>query len=375
MLRPNLRSNSRHVNTPVPGTRLVDVSTAIADAGGDSTASPGIPTIQPSGLRGLHFPQLRETSHRQVDTDQDYWYKMQSQIEKDAPTLDNGILSKWKIFRALFMIYKKEHKGIQPMVDLISIKARQGLATHLKMGLADFLDLSDDSCMQKIDTHFKLENISNYRIILQKCHMEPVENHQVDSDKIQLYVEDFIDQIFKNPHFTDDTLRGAPPKVINDIFIAGFTPPAFREIVRHLGTTNITTTIELLPDLYAELDIYLRWLKIFGKPTIKSTSYDSGVVKQQITTGGKAIQCSNCLKFRPYQAQTHTIDKCYFLHPELAPEGWTNYAEKQPKLANLAITPKSTSNDGPEIMDLKAKIEDLESMLSFMGAINEEEQG
>ena len=32
----------------------------------------------------------------------------------------------------------KEHKGIQPMVDLFSIKARQGLATHLKMGMAVF---------------------------------------------------------------------------------------------------------------------------------------------------------------------------------------------------------------------------------------------
>jgi len=226
-------------------------------------------------------------------TDQDYWYKIQSPIENDAPTLDNEIVSKWKIFRELFMIYK-----------------------------------NNESCMQKIDKHFKLEIISNYRIILQKCHMEPVENHQVDSDKIQLYVEDFINEIFKNPHFTDDTLRGAPPKEINDIFIAGFTPPVFREMVKHLGTTNITTAIELLPDLYAELDIYLRWLKIFGQPTIKTTSYDSGVVKQQITTGGKAMPCSNCLKFRPYQAQTHTCDKCYFLHPELAPEGWTNYTEK-----------------------------------------------
>ena len=73
--------------------------------------------------------------------------------------------------------------------------------------------------------------------------MEPVENHQVDSDTLQFYVEDFIDQICKNPHFTGDTLRGAPPKVMNDIFIDEFTPPAFREIVRHLGTTNITTTI------------------------------------------------------------------------------------------------------------------------------------
>ena len=92
-----------------------------------------------------------------------------------------------------------------------------------------------------------------------------------------------------------------------------------------------------------------------GTPTIKSTSYDSGVVKQHITAGGKAIQCSNCLNFRPYQPQTHTIDKCYFLLPELAPEWWKNYAEKQLKLANLAIKPKSTSNDGTELMELREK--------------------
>ena len=146
-------------------------------------------------------------------------------------------------------------------------------------------------------------------------------------------------------------------------------------MVRHLGTTNMTTTIELLPDLYAELDIYLRWLKIFGQPTIKTNSYDSGGVKQQVTTVGKAMTCSNCLKFRPYQAHTHTSEKCYFLHPELAPEGWTNYTEKKPKLASIAITPKSTSNDGVVNMELKAKIAELESMISFMGAMNEEETG
>ena len=51
--------------------------------------------------------------------------------------------------------------------------------------------------MQKLDAHFKLKNISNYKMILQKCHMEPVENYQVDSDNILLYIEDFIDRIYK----------------------------------------------------------------------------------------------------------------------------------------------------------------------------------
>ena len=119
----------------------------------------------------------------------------------------------------------------------------------------------------------------------------------------------------------------------------------------------------------------MRWLKIFENPTIKSTSCDSGVVKQQITIGGKAIQFSNCLKIFPYQAQTHTTDKCYFLHPELSPKGWTNYAGKQPKLANLAIKPKSTSNDGAELMEMKATIDNLQSMLAAMGALAKEEDG
>ena len=128
--------------------------------------SPGIPTFQHSDLKGLQFPQLRDTFNRRVDNDQDHWYKIKSQIEKDARSLDNGIESKLKIFQAVF------------------------------------LELSDKSCMQKIDTHFilekisyyritfkKLENLLNYRIILQKCHMEPAANHQVDSDTIQLCVE------------------------------------------------------------------------------------------------------------------------------------------------------------------------------------------
>jgi hypothetical protein len=39
MLRPNLRSNSRNVNTAVPGPRWADVSSAISDAGGDANDS------------------------------------------------------------------------------------------------------------------------------------------------------------------------------------------------------------------------------------------------------------------------------------------------------------------------------------------------
>ena len=153
--------------------------------------------------------------------------------------------------------------------------------------------------------------------------MDHVENHQVNSDNIQLYVEDFIDQIYKNPHFTNDDLRGVPKKVINAILTNGFSPPAFRAIVKNLGTTDMKKTIELLPDIYAELDIYLRWQKLFEGPTINQSIDDAkGQVKQQKDIGRKATTCSSCFLFHPNQANTHTDNTWYILHPELSPGGW-----------------------------------------------------
>ena len=68
-----------------------------------------------------------------------------------------------------------------------------------------------------------------------------------------------------------------------------------------------------------------------------------------------SVLCGNFIN-QNFKNSHFTIDKCYFLHPELAPEGWTNFADKQPKLANLALKPKSTSNDGADIMGLRATV-------------------
>ena len=64
---------------------------------------------------------------------------MQTKIETDAPKLTNVILSKYKVFHTAFLIYKEEAQGIQKMVDLISVKARQRLAIHLKINIPIFL--------------------------------------------------------------------------------------------------------------------------------------------------------------------------------------------------------------------------------------------
>ena len=41
------------------------------------------------------------------------------------------MIFKWRIFRAVHTIYKEEKKGIQSMVDLVSVKASQELLEHL----------------------------------------------------------------------------------------------------------------------------------------------------------------------------------------------------------------------------------------------------
>ena len=171
----------------MPGPRLIETPAIITNAtDGDNIMgiSPEVPSIQPSSLRGLRFPSLQETSPFQMPTDQQHWFSMQTKIETDAPKLTNAILSMYKVFRTAFLIYKKEDQGIQKMVDLISVKARQGLAIHLKMEIPIFLMLTVKVCMQKLDTFIKLENISNYRVILQSCHMNPVKNKQVNCDNI-----------------------------------------------------------------------------------------------------------------------------------------------------------------------------------------------
>jgi hypothetical protein len=60
--------------------------------------------------------------------------------------------------------------------------------------------------------------------------------------------------------FQKDTgIRGMTPKIINEIFIEGFTPPVFKSFVKKIGSTDIHTTIAYLPILYTELEIHLRW--------------------------------------------------------------------------------------------------------------------
>ena len=330
MSKPQTRSNSINVASPTPGP--VEMNAEEEVKSGDNPGNLGLPTIQPSNSLSLQMSQHSANNQIQMSAEQQNWFEKQTDKEKRRPTLKNGIVSSWRTFLADYLIYKAEENGIQSMVELISQKAKQGLMITLQMDSQTFLKQTDEQCIDALNKHFKLEQISNYRSILNKCKMKFVRNSAINTDNIQLYVEDFVDQMYKNPHFTNEKLRGAPPKVINAIFINGFTPPLFRDIVKDLGTTDYETTIRMLPDIYSELEIYLRW-KIKDEKTDSEQQNDSDTensnkprVKEY---NGKLKSCTYCHINYPSLANSHNDEKCYFLHPERRDQSHKDYLERE----------------------------------------------
>ena len=75
------------------------------------------------------------------------------------------------------------------------------------MNTPTFLQLTDEQVTTVLDKHFKLDHISNGKEILTECHMVVAKNDAIDIDKIQLYAEDYIDQLYQHPHFQRDKFR------------------------------------------------------------------------------------------------------------------------------------------------------------------------
>ena len=173
----------KHAKTSKP-IRMDSVHEAIveeADSTEDTEDERMTPTLDAADqTRSIASPNAKEPF------DQQRWFELQSDTEKNRPKLKIATAAFYKSFRAAFKIYKEEDDGLRSMVDLISVQARQNLMVHLKMDINNFTYLSDEKCIKKLDKHFKLEDISNYRATLVKCHMKPVLNDKLNSDDIQL---------------------------------------------------------------------------------------------------------------------------------------------------------------------------------------------
>ena len=80
------------------------------------------------------------------------------------------------------------------------------------MDTPTFLKLTDAKCTKLLDKHFKLDQFSNYKKVLTKCHMEAAKYDAIEVDKIQLYMEDFIDHLNQTPHFQKEKITRRPTK-------------------------------------------------------------------------------------------------------------------------------------------------------------------
>ena len=301
------------------------------------------------------LPMRKSSKRYQLPAEQLNWFENQSEKEKRRPRLENGNQSNWKQFRAEHKVYREEQNGNQPMVNLISIKARNGLLIHLNMDTKSFLKLTDEQVTTLLDKHFKLNQISNYKEILSRCHMVKSTNEEISIDRIQLYTEDFIDKLSQNPHFQRDKLRGAPPKIINEIFTDGLQPPVFRAVVRDLGTTKITSTIKMLPDVYSESEIYIKWKKRSDETDSETVSVSKR--ENKVPMSGK--YCNNCINIRPNIARGHTEANCYYLHPEKRKEKEeSDKAQRDrdiPKVAHFA-----------DVQAMRVEMKEMELQLAFM---------
>ena len=103
-------------------------------------------------------------------------------------------VNKWKIFRTESLIYKEVNSGIQSMVDLISVKARQGLVIHLQMNTQQFLQLTDEQYM-KVFKNTVNWNKTPIKILVNKYyHLRP------EKDKNHWRKEEELLKLTKSAH-------------------------------------------------------------------------------------------------------------------------------------------------------------------------------
>ena len=251
-------------------------------------------------------------------TDEHNFFAMQTDVEKNAPWLEEITKENIRLFIQAFEKYRIEDHGIRQMTTLVRIEPRSVLCKHfLKMPVSDFKLLDDDECIQRLSDTFHLATFSQYRAKMRTTYMTPVSDDNADVDNLQKYVGKFLCLLDRNPQFLDISKKGATPKIMNEIFIDGFSPAVFRNRVKSLGTTDITSTVDMLDSLYNELENFQYW-------TLKPKSGQPGKAEQKYVNEGQKdfkprpgfIKCTRdkCNSTR------HTAAECYLSHPELRPD-------------------------------------------------------
>ena len=185
------------------------------------------------------------------------------------------------------------------------------------MPVSDFKLSDDDECIQRLSDTFHLAIFSQYRAKMKTTYMTPVSGDNADVDDLQKYVGKFLGLLERNPQFLYVSKKRATQKIMNEIFIDGFSKAVFHNRVKSLVTTDITSTVNMLDSLYNELEIVQGWTsKPKSGPPGKAEHKYVNEEQKDFKPRPDLIKCTRdkCNSTR------HTAAECYLLHPELRPD-------------------------------------------------------
>ena len=113
-----------------------------------------MPTFMSSHFISINSPHTQASIQYQLTAEQQDWFDRQTPKEVKAPRLLRCIVCSWKLFRGAYKIYKEKQKGIQSMVNLITVKVGQRLLIYLETYTTKFLRLADTQVTNILDRHF-----------------------------------------------------------------------------------------------------------------------------------------------------------------------------------------------------------------------------
>jgi len=295
-------------------------------------------------------------------TDEHNFFAMQTDVEKNAPWLEEITKDNIRLFIQAFEKYRIEDNGIRQMTSLVRTATRSVLCQHfLKMPVSEFKLLDNDECIQRLSDKFQLATIVQYHAKMKSTYMLQVSDDQADVEQLQKYVAKFLGVLDHNPQFLDIRKKGATPKIMNDLFIDGFSPPVFRNRVKSLGTTDITSTIDMLDSLYDELEIYQGWTSKPKSGPPSKPEQPQVHARKDTKARQEIIKCTR----DKCNSIFHTAAECYFLHPELRPDFRVKEQKKKAFKAQVDNLAEDMSLSEASVASLVEQIAQLKAELAM----------
>ena len=296
-------------------------------------------------------------------TEEHIFLILRTDVEKNVPWLAKATKENVRVFIQAFKKYRDEDNGIRQMTALVRTETRTVLCEHfLKISVQDFLSLENEECIQRLSDKFHLAANSQYRAKMKTTYMMPVQDDQADVEQIQKYVARFLGLLTRNPQFLDVRQKGATPKIMNDLLIEGFSPPVFRNRVKSLGTTDITSTIDMLDSLYDELEVYQTWTP--KSKVMQKSKSDKSQATEEPKDSKPKLDFIPCTK-QKCNSTRHSAEECYFLHPELRPDFRKNQGSKKSFKAQVANLAEDMTKSEASVASLADQLAQLKAELAM----------